>query len=248
MSIEQESRIFWNEEAPKWVSQKNLWGELDGPIHSYISNSIDETLSDIPKKSLILDLGTGANTKKYFDNKIISRVIGLDISEKMLQLNRIDNKINAALNKTLPIKNNSIGLITSFFTMRYQSREDHLNMLCEYSRVLMPGGQLLIIDFCLNPYNNQLSTFDNKKLGEMAKLYGYDEVKTENEHLSAGFYHDGWGGSCGGKSTTLYKLVATKPVGYQPTILPDDKKLAYLRADENGNDYIQIRDRRIGAF
>ena len=123
-----ESEKFWDRESPKWVEQTPL-GPLAHSVRRFIKDHTQTVLRKISKNLPIVDLGTGANTQGYFDDKELPRIIGLDISREMLKRNAIGKKVVALLNKDLPFKAHSIGLLTSFLAMRYQTREEHLNLV-----------------------------------------------------------------------------------------------------------------------
>jgi len=248
MSLEQQSREYWNKKAPEWVDQKPL-AELASAVQHYVKNYVNDILPTIPDNFPILDLGTGSGTNKYFDESIISRVIGLDISDEMLRLNIIEKKVNSVMNKTLPIKDNSIGLITSIFTMRYQSRIDHIKMFDEFARVLVPGGRILLIDANNNNYDLQLSTFDVDQYAEICHAYGYTLINTQKDKtFSTGGYHDGWGNTYGEQRGYINVFCATKPIDFKPRDLSDQQIFKYVNPVGYEADIIRVREMRHGGF
>ena len=127
------ARVFWDSEAAQWperVEQK------------YMVFIKKELVSIVNKNKLnsnctILELGTG--NMPYFEN-----AINLDISYEMLYTNpKSIKKIQANVEHSLPLKNNSCDTIIAVFLCNYLERLDI--MLAECKRVLKENGKLIIV-------------------------------------------------------------------------------------------------------
>jgi demethylmenaquinone methyltransferase/2-methoxy-6-polyprenyl-1,4-benzoquinol methylase len=115
-------------------------------------------------KERILDLctGTGDVAIRFARNNQVGEIVGIDISEEMLQIarrktrkNRLGKRITLlradALN--LPFEDDRFDTITIAFGLRNIGH--HQKGICEMVRVLKKGGQLLILEF--SPPGNDLS-------------------------------------------------------------------------------------------
>jgi ubiquinone/menaquinone biosynthesis C-methylase UbiE len=226
MVLEKEVREFWNKEAPLWTEQKPL-GNIGVLIKESIRQYVRCLLPMIPRNGPILDLGAGAGTMEYFDKENLNRIISLDFSEEMLLLNTTNKKVNSSVNEKLPFKSDSIAFITSFFVMRYQSKMDHLRMATEFSRVLLPGGAVLIVDVSKNNYPYQQSVFEADKLGEVMIKMGYESVSSKENnfltHSSRRIY-----GSL--TSASIKVLFGFKPLNSCLKEIDEKSTIAYLES------------------
>lgn len=111
-----------------------------------ISTAILKRWRSTEKKLKILDAGcgTGAAMKSFLSD--IGEVIGLDLSPHALSFCRLrgaDPLVRATVSN-LPFKTNSFNLVTSFDVLYARTVPDVQAALKEFSRVLEPGGQLLL--------------------------------------------------------------------------------------------------------
>lgn len=108
------------------------------------------------KPQIVLDVATGTGDVAILTNKILqpSKIIGIDISEGMLQIGRkkldslhLNNKIELLKgdSETINFPDNSFDAITVAFGVRnFQNLEKGLT---EMRRVLKPGGKLVVLEF-----------------------------------------------------------------------------------------------------
>lgn len=228
MSSRKEVIEFWDKEALIWIEQKPL-GDIGPLIKESIRQHIRCLLPMTPKNMPILDLGAGAGTMEYFDEENLDRIISLDFSEKMLQQNRTSKKVNSSLNEKLPFESNSIALITSFFTMRYQSKIDHLKMVVEFSRILLPGGAVLIVDVSKNNYPHQQSIFEANKLEKIMVNMGYESVSNKENNFIIHSPRRVYGASC---SANINVLFGFKPLNSELKKIDGESVLFYLGESE----------------
>jgi len=100
-----------------------------------------------PQKNIkILDAGcgTGAAMQSFLSD--IGQVIGLDLSPHALSFCRLRGvaPLIQATVSSLPFKSNIFNLVTSFDVLYARTVPDVQAALKEFSRVLVPGGQLLL--------------------------------------------------------------------------------------------------------
>lgn len=121
----EDKKAFWNAEAFMWQHK----------ISKEKRRLIGEELRFL-QGGKNLDLGCGAYS--YLPS------IGLDISDKMLQLNeQCREKITGDWEKTLPFPDGRFDSVTAVFTLNYV--ENHLQLLSEIKRVLKDKGIFVMI-------------------------------------------------------------------------------------------------------
>ncbi|MBI9041650.1 bifunctional demethylmenaquinone methyltransferase/2-methoxy-6-polyprenyl-1,4-benzoquinol methylase UbiE [Lutibacter sp.] len=167
--------------------------EYDG-LNRVISFGIDvswrKKVVEIIKKtnpSTILDIATGTGDLAINLTKTAaSKIVGLDISEGMLQVGR--KKIeNLHLNKTIemvfgdseniPFENNSFDAITVAFGVRNFENLD--KGLLEIYRVLKPGGIFVVLETAIptkTPFKQGYHFYSTKILPLIGKLFSKDKV------------------------------------------------------------------------
>lgn len=119
-------------------------------------------LLEIKNEDKILDICTGTGDLAYFMNKInpSSKIIGIDFSEKMLEIAKHKNKKNQnqfilADCTDLPFEDNSFDIVTTGFGLR--NVEDIEKAIFEIKRVLKTNGAFLHLDFsCVNGFFNRV--------------------------------------------------------------------------------------------
>jgi demethylmenaquinone methyltransferase/2-methoxy-6-polyprenyl-1,4-benzoquinol methylase len=167
--------------------------EYDG-LNRVISFGIDvswrKKVVEIIKKtnpSTILDIATGTGDLAINLTKTAaSKIVGLDISEGMLQVGR--KKIeNLHLNKTIemvfgdseniPFENNSFDAITVAFGVRNFENLD--KGLLEIYRVLKPDGIFVVLETSIptkTPFKQGYHFYSTKILPLIGKLFSKDKV------------------------------------------------------------------------
>lgn len=123
----------------------------------------------------ILDAATGTAEVAVEICKLHPRaqVVGVDFSPKMLAIGHkkvrsknLDDRIHLSIGdgRRLPVKSASVDVVTIAFGIR--NIEERRQVLTEFTRVLKPGGQLLIMEFDYP---------DDLVLGSLYRLY-FDHV------------------------------------------------------------------------
>jgi ubiquinone/menaquinone biosynthesis C-methylase UbiE len=133
-------------------------GTYDRSWRRYITQTLGFLKASISFRSSdkILDVGCGTGE---FERLILSEhpeqyLVGIDISEKMLGLARkkCSRYPNAAFLKAdasaLPFADHSFDLVISANALHYFDQPDA--SLTEMRRVLIPGGSVVILDWCKN--------------------------------------------------------------------------------------------------
>ena len=118
-------------------------------LYSYLVQILNKNISKTVEKPSIIDLGTGPGLLLLEINKQIpnAEVIGIDPSYDMLMIankNIKNNKFKIIIGRAekIPIKNNSVDILISRFTLTYWEKpEAGFN---EIYRVLKPGGKIIL--------------------------------------------------------------------------------------------------------
>jgi ubiquinone/menaquinone biosynthesis C-methylase UbiE len=118
---------------------------LDGFDHAEWRRYLPRNMDGIT----ILDLGAGdGRTYSRFADSGYGRYIAADISEDLLTLHPLWPAIEqlvADISEDLPVEDDSIDLVTTFFTLEHVADIEHL--ASEVSRVLAPGGRWIFTYF-----------------------------------------------------------------------------------------------------
>lgn len=111
---------------------------------AYLWKSVKDFLDQVPKNSIILEVGSGNGKNLERRKDCVNLAVDL-CSEfcKISQKKKIDSLI--ANNLSIPFKSNSVDYILSIAVIHHLSSEQRrLNAIKELVRVLKPGGKLLI--------------------------------------------------------------------------------------------------------
>ncbi|MGB6351363.1 MAG: metalloregulator ArsR/SmtB family transcription factor [Pseudolabrys sp.] len=135
-----------------------------------VEDAIRAALSDRLFRSL-LDLGTGTGRMLELFGHEIERGLGLDLSLDMLLLAR-DRLERAGLKNCsvrqgdlydLPLANDSFDVVILHQVLHFL--DDGARAIREASRVLRPGGRLLVVDFALHEQEFLREQFAHRRLG-----------------------------------------------------------------------------------
>jgi len=140
-----------------------------------------------PKR--ILDVATGTGDMAILADRLLNaqRIVGIDISEGMLEIGR--NKLQKAGlqhiellkgdSETILFDNNSFDAVTVAFGVRnFQDLELGLN---EIKRVLKPGGKLIVLE-CTKPKLPVIKNFYNLYLNVITPWIGRVISKNKNAY------------------------------------------------------------------
>ncbi len=154
MSRLRERQVFWDRQAESWETHQ-VFGSNKEWFRSYVTNGYRDILGYLPNSPLRLDIGAGAHSGFYsFD---VEKLVSTDISERMLSKSRQDMRVLLDAESSLPFKDNSFDLVTSYFTMRYVTNQ--IDVVSEIVRVLKPSGIFYIVDLYSNGYAMQRGHF-----------------------------------------------------------------------------------------
>lgn len=159
MTTSKERQQYWDRKTPNWIRHDEFAGEKYGLIH-FVREGLENLRPHLPTRLTMLNIGSGANNNDYV-NGIISadQILATDISRAMLHENTARHKILADAEAPLPLRSNSIDLITSFYLMRYLTQKNQGRLIHEIRRVLRPGGWMVLIDLPRNNYGYQEAEF-----------------------------------------------------------------------------------------
>lgn len=115
---------------------------------AYDRNLLDSFAARFNKDSLICDAGCGpsAHIGRYLFEKGI-KVVGVDISEKCIELARINNlemKFECADISSMPFNDNTFDGLISYYSIINTPKIYVNRMFSEFRRVLKPDGFLLV--------------------------------------------------------------------------------------------------------
>lgn len=176
-SRREESRQFFDSIAEKWraLRREVLQGFDD----------VELFCSRIPAGGIVADLGCGPGDLLAALESTVQAAIGVDNSPKMLDLagHRFPHPSKVSLRigdlQHLPLKDNEAD--TAILSLVLHHLEDPRITLAEASRVLKPGGKLLVLDFLSHDdeslrqrLNDRWLGFDPDLLAKWIKDCGFD--------------------------------------------------------------------------
>jgi len=115
------------------------------------------TNSSLNRPMEILDFGSGiGNSVPYFKRHFpTSNLTCVDVSRRSLEIgeNRFPGqaKFESFDGETLPFDDNIFDIVFAACVFHHIDQSDHVHLIKEIHRVLMPGGRLIIFEH--NPYN-----------------------------------------------------------------------------------------------
>ncbi|AGG08368.1 SAM-dependent methlyltransferase [Dehalococcoides mccartyi] len=184
------SRDYFNQVADNWDEMRQ----------GFFSDRIREAAleaADVKPNSIAADIGAGTG---YLTTGLLQkncRVIAVDQSAAMLE--KIKSKFGVrnvsclqADGNALPLKNQSVDY--SFANMFLHHAKDPAGVINEMSRILLPGGRLVITDLCLHTHTNMQKEHHDRWPGfELKDVKGWFEqaglqnirVETLNQKCTA---------------------------------------------------------------
>jgi ubiquinone/menaquinone biosynthesis C-methylase UbiE len=159
------AQAYFREHAADWDRIRKLHVADEA-----VEAAIRDALSDKPFRSL-LDLGTGTGRMLELFGPEIERGLGLDLSLDMLLLAR-DRLERAGLKHCsvrqgdiydLPLANDSFDVVILHQVLHFL--DDGGRAIREASRVLRPGGRLLVVDFAPHEQEFLREQFAHRRLG-----------------------------------------------------------------------------------
>jgi ubiquinone/menaquinone biosynthesis C-methylase UbiE len=130
--------------------EDNYWWQKGRHLIARQLLEMDKTLARGSSKILDAGCGTGGWLKVLKDDFWVT---GLDISKEALHFcaeRKLDRLVNGDV-ASLPYKDNTFDLITSFDVLYHKDVSSELATLKEFLRVLKPNGRIF-----LNSFNHQL--------------------------------------------------------------------------------------------
>ncbi|MBU0976526.1 MAG: class I SAM-dependent methyltransferase [Patescibacteria group bacterium] len=104
----------------------------------------DLVRSYIEQDSTVLEAGCGFSSMFEKEYKRAKRVIGVDVSEEFLKMNKVlDEKIVASLENIPQVESESVDMIISSWV--FEHIQDPSKAFAEFSRVLKKGGRLVFL-------------------------------------------------------------------------------------------------------
>ena len=115
-------------------------------------NELREFYKLLPPSARVLDVGCGGGLPvcKFLSNNNCN-VIGIDISEKMIELARknVPQALFRKMNMTeIDFEHNSFGGLTAFYSIIHVPKALHAKLFADFHKILKPGGLMLL---CLGP-------------------------------------------------------------------------------------------------
>ncbi len=218
-----------------WIDHDEFAGAKYGLIH-FVREGLEHLRPHLPTRLTMLDIGSGANNNDYVNGIIqTEQIVAIDISRAMLHENTARHKILADAEFPLPIRSNSIDLITSFYLMRYLSQEDQGRLIREIHRVLRPGGWMVLVDLPQNNYEHQKAKFLPHHLVE--------------EHGNQGFFqltpvfHNQWSYWIG----ALYGQKQLNSIARRRNIVLWPQDITHKEKDQHDYEHWVKRDLQEGA-
>lgn len=171
------------EQAQRYFSENaDQWNEIR-TLHVRERDVEKALLSVIGRQPIedFLDIGTGTGRMLVLVADLVTRGLGVDISSEMLNVARDSfekqNLRHVHVRKgdmyNMPVENLSIDVATLHMVLHFSS--DASSVIAEASRVLKPGGRLVIVDFAQHHEEHLRHEHQHYRLGfsdaEIEKLF-----------------------------------------------------------------------------
>ena len=145
---------------------RNLYKKIRTGWNDSVSIYKDLVSKNITKDTVVLEAGCGFSSLFEKEYKRARRVIGVDISRKFLDLNKLLNtKIVSDLGSMPKVKDNSIDVIISSWVLEHLKKP--AKVFSEFRRVLKTGGRVVFI----TPNNLNYVVFLNKLVPEAVRKF-----------------------------------------------------------------------------
>ena len=179
-----EAELLFSELAPRWDEVRKF--HVD---EVNVESALKQCLSGREVTDL-LDVGTGTGRVLELMAADIKRGVGIDTSRGMLGLARTKLRNARAKNcharfgdmYKVPFARASFDVVVIHMVLHYA--EEPARVLKEASRVLRPGGQLVVVDFAAHQLEFLRKDYAHRRLGfedtEMAAWFQTADLKFEN--------------------------------------------------------------------
>ena len=136
----------------------------------------------IPKNSRVLDVGAGYC---YFINNIVAtEKYALDIDSEVLKYANEDIKVEVSTANNTTFEDNFFDIVFSSNLLEHLSKNEILQTLKEFNRILKDGGIVIIISpnfkYCYRVYFDDFthkSILTDQSLKDMLMVCGFDIIK-----------------------------------------------------------------------
>ena len=134
----------WSAIAPQW---RELWGTFAAPVQ----RAVIETAS-IGEGTRVLDVGCGTGEFLAILSESGAIPTGVDPADGMVELAKEHGDAVVGEAEHLPFEAASFDVVTAFNA--FQFADDPINALAEFSRVLVPGGLIVIANWADAAHND----------------------------------------------------------------------------------------------
>ena len=140
---------------------------------------LDAAVEQIVQNGLVLDLGCGPGQIAHYLADRGAHVVGLDLSAQMLRLAPHHPATDYVCGdmRLLPFRSGSFSAMVAFYSIQHLARPALPSLLIEISRVLAPGG-LLVVAAHLGVGETYIEEFLGHQVQRVGgTLYGKDELQ-----------------------------------------------------------------------
>lgn len=154
-------REFWNlDKAGRRMPDHPVVAAAFNPLADIVAKQVPDA-----SKASVLDVGCGNGFLSYALEARFQRVVGLDFSEKMLEINPIKEKVHGSATE-MPFEENSFDVVVSSHLLHHLVPEDREKTLREMQRV----ARHAIVSFEPNRNNPLMFMFASIKKEERMAL------------------------------------------------------------------------------